>query len=61
MANSIESNCEEEDDNIKTKLRFMNVCSELNIDCNAKQEAWEEFSQINRNVTLEVMFINCCL
>ena len=41
------------------KNRFSELCEKLNVDAQARDDAWNEFIQINTNVTLEVRY--CCI
>ena len=41
----------------KAEQRYEDLCSALNLDKNAKEEAWESFQRISENYTLEVSFM----
>ena len=39
--------------------RFEDLCSDLNMDIKAKDEAWDSFERIRTIYTLEVLLLNC--
>ena len=43
-----------EDGDENTERRFEELCMDLNMDRNAKEEAWQSYERINTNYTLEV-------
>lgn len=47
---------EDNEDNIEQ--RYEELCLELNMDANAKEEAWQAYERINTNYTLEVSSIS---
>lgn len=55
MANNIIDTSDQKSKEGDAKTQFDVICNDLDLNESIKTKAWDEFEQINRNVTLEVL------